>query len=73
MKSLIKGYGREKRLGYTDVGYEVFTAVAVKSSISWSVTPRSPLSINQCFRENIVPSSPSKNKLYMPPAFKLVS
>jgi hypothetical protein len=32
------------------VGYEIFTAVAMKSSVFWDVTPYSPLKVNWRFR-----------------------
>jgi hypothetical protein len=32
-----------------DVGFEVFTAVVMKSIIFWDMTPCSPLSFNRCF------------------------
>jgi hypothetical protein len=32
------------------VGFEVLTAVIMKSAIFWDITPCSPLSVNRCFR-----------------------
>jgi hypothetical protein len=31
------------------VGFEVLTAVVMKSTIFWDVTPCSPLKVNRCF------------------------
>jgi hypothetical protein len=31
------------------VGFEVLTAVVMKSTIFWDITPCSPLSVNRCF------------------------
>jgi hypothetical protein len=36
-------------INYGHVGFEVFTAVVVKSAIFWDVTPFSPLSVNRRF------------------------
>jgi hypothetical protein len=36
---------------YTDVGFEVVTAVVMKCSIFWNITPYSPLKANQHFGE----------------------
>jgi hypothetical protein len=45
------------------VGFEVFTAVVMESTIFWDTTPRSLLSV-KTFRRNIYPpSSGSKNNL----------
>jgi hypothetical protein len=35
------------------VGFEVFTAVVIKSTIFWDITPCSPLSVNLCFGGNV--------------------
>jgi hypothetical protein len=32
-----------------DVGFEVLTAVVMKSTVFWDVTPYSPLEVNRCF------------------------
>jgi hypothetical protein len=32
-----------------DIGYDVLTAVVMKSYIFWDITPRSPLKVNQYF------------------------
>jgi hypothetical protein len=31
------------------VGFEVLTAVVIKSTVFWDITPCSPLKVNQCF------------------------
>jgi hypothetical protein len=31
------------------VGFEVLTAVVMKSSVFWDITPCSPLKVNRCF------------------------
>jgi hypothetical protein len=35
------------------VGFEVFTAVVMKSAISWDIMPCSPLKVNRRFGGNI--------------------
>jgi hypothetical protein len=35
---------------YNNVGFEVLTAVVMKSSIFWDTPPCSPLEVNWCFR-----------------------
>jgi hypothetical protein len=58
--------------GCVDVGFEVFTAVVMKSSIFWDIMPCSPLSVRRCFggtyRLNL---QGRKNKLSMKRACKL--
>jgi hypothetical protein len=31
-------------------GFEVLTAVVMKSSVFWDITPYNPLKVNRCFR-----------------------
>jgi hypothetical protein len=38
---------------YGHVGFEVFTAVVMKSIIFWDITPCSPLSVNRRLEEHI--------------------
>jgi hypothetical protein len=46
-----------------NVGFEVLTAVLIKSSVFWDITPCSPLKVKPTFRRNISPPSlGSKNK-----------
>jgi hypothetical protein len=44
-------------------GYEVLTAVLVKSSIFWIITPCNPLEINRCFGEIYCVRLQSRNQL----------
>jgi hypothetical protein len=37
--------------------YEVLTAVVMKGSIFWDITPFSPLKVNRCFGEMLLPLS----------------
>jgi hypothetical protein len=57
--------GRQKQASGTEsVGFEVLTAVIMKNSVSWDMTPCSPA--NQVmFRSNISLSSKLKSKLYL--------
>jgi hypothetical protein len=41
----------------TYVGFEVFTAVVMKSTIFWDITPCNPLRVNTTFRRNTSPPS----------------
>jgi hypothetical protein len=43
------------------VGFEVLTAVVMKNTIFWDITPCSPLKVNRRFGGTL-PSSGSKNK-----------
>jgi hypothetical protein len=38
-------------LKYSSIGFEVFTAMAVKGSLLWNITPYSPLKVNGNFEE----------------------
>jgi hypothetical protein len=40
-------YEKNFRVFIVFVGFEVFTAVVMKSTILWGITPRSPLKVNQ--------------------------
>jgi hypothetical protein len=61
------------------VGFEVLTAVVMKSSIFWDTTPRSPLKVNRRFGETcrLRPqdrrSSRATAELCLPPDFTLTS
>jgi hypothetical protein len=37
----------------TNVGFEVLTAVVMKSSIFWDIMPRSPLKVNDASEEHV--------------------
>jgi hypothetical protein len=51
------------------VRFEVVTAVVMKSTIFWAITPCSPLRVNPTFRRNIPPLSlASKNNPRKKPA-----
>jgi hypothetical protein len=51
-KTVMKKWGREKnRKNVKYVGFEVLTAVIMKSIIFWDMTPCSPLSFNRRFGE----------------------
>jgi hypothetical protein len=68
------------------VGFEVLTAVVMKSTVFWDITPCSPLSVDRRFGETSPPSSASNIKrtrnqgegrwqaeFCLPPAFMLAS
>jgi hypothetical protein len=50
------------------VGFEVLTAVVMKSTIFWDIMPCSPLKVNRHFGEHIAPFSGSNNKPSKKPA-----
>jgi hypothetical protein len=53
---------RGRKLLNSYVGFEVLTAVVVKSPFFWDITPCNPLKVNQHLRGVSPPSSGSKNK-----------
>jgi hypothetical protein len=56
------------------VAFEVFTAVVMKSTISWDITPCSPLSVNRRFGGTYRPHLQGrKNKFSKKPTWKQVS
>jgi hypothetical protein len=56
------------------VGFEVFTAVIMKSTIFWDITLCSPLSVNRSFGATYrLHFLGRKNKFSKKPAFKLVA
>jgi hypothetical protein len=56
---------------FTCLGFEVLTAVVMKSTIFWDITPRSPLSVNRRFAGTYrLHLQGRKNKLSKKPAWK---
>jgi hypothetical protein len=55
------GFTSAQKNSLYQVVFEVLTAVVMKSSLFWSITPRDPSKVNRRFGEALLTSSGSKN------------
>jgi hypothetical protein len=75
----MRKYQRFIELGGKNVGFEVLTAVVMKSTIFWDIKPCSPLKVNRRFWRTYrlhfqgQRIGLARNQLYFPPDFTLVS
>jgi hypothetical protein len=52
-KLCFKRIQKQKRRLYCNVGFEVLTAVVMKNTVFWDITPYSPLKINSILKEHM--------------------
>jgi hypothetical protein len=66
-------YIKQYKCGVNSVGFEVFTAVVMKSIIFWDMTPCSPLSFNRRFGGTYILHLQGRINRFSKPATKQVA